>query len=168
MTATEATSGLEVTYDFVVTVNECPEVASMSIGESINDISVAFSGTNKAVELNSGSAITVTAYDTKNVVILNSCLQLTFTVIDNTGAVEKAYGGSPLSLDSSSTPTTISIADLEGKVESGSYSFAIEVKDASSSTASGLANFNVQVQSDTYTVDTESLINFSNLLSGDT
>ena len=97
----------------------------MTIGGSINDISVAFPGTNKAVELNSGSALTVTAYDSANLVILNSCLQLTCTVIDYTGAVEKAYGGSPLSLDSSSTPTTINIADFEGKVESGSYSFAI-------------------------------------------
>ena len=62
-----------------------------------------------------------------------------------------------MSLDSSSTPTTINIADLEGKVDSNSYSFAIEVKDAGSSSVSGLASFNVQVQSNVYIVDTEYL-----------
>lgn len=69
-----------------------------------------------------------------------------------------------MSLDSSSTPTTIKIADFDGRVYSNSYSFAIEVKDAGSSTVSGVASFNVQVSPQDYAFDTESLINFSNLL----
>ena len=40
-----------------------------------------------------------------------------------------------------------------------------EVNDASATSVSGSANFSVKVLPDTYTVDTESLINFSNLLS---
>ena len=73
-------------------VSECSTVASLIIGESINDISVAFSGANKAVELNSGNALTVAAKDSKNIVIKDSCLNLTWSVIDKTGAVERAYG----------------------------------------------------------------------------
>ena len=87
----------------------------------------------------------MTAYDSKNIAIKDSCLQLTWTINDNTGSVKKAYGSLPLSLDSSSTPTTINIADFKGKVESNSYGFTLEVKDARSSSISGLASFNVQV-----------------------
>ena len=56
-------SGDNIKKITVNVVNGCPEVASLAIGESINDISVAFTGANKAVKLNSGSALSVTAYD---------------------------------------------------------------------------------------------------------
>ena len=56
-------SGHNIKKITVNVVNDCPDTAKLTIGESINDISVAFSGTNKAAELNSGSALTVTAYD---------------------------------------------------------------------------------------------------------
>ena len=110
VTVTENGSGTTHTGSttFQMTVG-CPDPAknAFSIDQSISTIELLNKGTNSDKSLNGGSAMTATIQIFGTDVPRPDCAVITWSVAEDSTTLVSQFGGSPVSIDSTTAPTIL-------------------------------------------------------------
>ena len=87
----------------------CPDPSNVtfSIDQSVTVPDLLNKGTNSDISLNGGSAMTVTAQMDSTDIPQPDCITVTWSIAEVTTTLESQFGGTAVTLDSTSAPTVL-------------------------------------------------------------
>ena len=84
-----------------------PTLVTFSIDQSVTMPELLNKGTNSDLSLNGGSAMTATVQITGTDVPRPDCAVITWSVAEDSTTLESQFGGTAVSIDSTSAPTVL-------------------------------------------------------------